>query len=96
MFCFESKYLKILKLRCIFKTSTKYCFLEIVKIESNILLQTKTKIVLIALRKNIFKGIIQPKMKNLSSFTHPSAVPNQFEIVVNEGGSFEECCKHVT
>ncbi len=36
-------------------------------------------VVLLFLLDPYFKGIIRPKMKVLSSFTHPQAVPNLYE-----------------
>ncbi len=41
------------------------------------------------------KGTVHPKMKILSSFTHPQVVPNLYECVCSEhkGRYFEECGK---
>ncbi len=47
--------------------------------------------------KNItFKGIVHPKMKILSSFTHPQVVPNLYECLCSaehKGRYSEECGK---
>jgi len=49
------------------------------------------------MHKNIFiKGIVHPKMKILSSFTHPQVVPNLYECLCsaeNKGRYSEECGK---
>ncbi len=41
------------------------------------------------------KGIVHPKMKILSSFTHPQVIPNLYECVCSEhkGRHSEECGK---
>jgi len=44
----------------------------------------------------IIKGIVHPKMKILSSFTHPQVVPNLYEFLSSaehERKYFEECLK---
>ncbi len=48
---------------------------------------TKTMITFL----NTFKGIVHPKMKILSSFTHPQVDPNLYECVCSEhNGRYSE------
>ncbi len=46
-----------------------------------------------ALKHDKIKGIVHPKMKIVSSFTHPQEVPNLYEFLCSEehkGRYFEE------
>ncbi len=50
----------------------------------------------IAITRPVFKGIVHPKMKMLSSYTHPQVVPNLYECLCStehKGRYSEECRK---
>ncbi len=46
-------------------------------------------------KKTVLKGIVHPKMKILSSFTHPQVVPNLYEFLCSAEHTKEDILKKV-